>query len=80
MRTTVELPQGQHQILHAIALKKGYRGFSKVIQEAISFFIHHKKELQSERLELLRLKGSWGSLETKKVRRRIQDARQNWKT
>lgn len=79
MRTTVELPDQQRQILHSIAMKKGLRGFSRVIQEAVDFFISHKKDLGSERLQLLKLKGSWRPLSEKKTRKRIRQVRENWK-
>lgn len=80
MRTTVEIPPEQRQALHAIAMKRGLRGYSKVIQEAVAFYIQNKKELKSERLELLRLKGSWSQATTRKVRKRIRQVRENWKS
>lgn len=80
MRTTVEIPHEQRQVLHAIAMKRGLRGYSKVIQEAVAFYIQNKKELKSERLELLRLKGAWSQATTREVRKRICQVRENWKS
>jgi len=80
MRTTVEIPEGQRRALHSLALRKGLRGFSQVIQEAISFYIQNRKELKDERIELLRMKGSWSAATTRQVKNRIQQVRKNWKS
>lgn len=79
MRTTIDIPEEQRRVLHAIALKKGLRGFSRVVQEALAFYVQNKKDLGSERLELLRLKGSWDSSSTRKIRSRLRRVRENWK-
>lgn len=78
MRTTIEIPEEQRQVLHAIAMKKGLRGFSRVVSEAVAFYIQNKKELKSERLKLLELKGSWNLSATDKIKKRLKEVRKNW--
>lgn len=75
----MEIPEGQRQALHAIALKKGLRGYSRIIQEAVAFYIQNKEELNAARMQLLQLKGSWSPTHTRRVRQRIDQVRGNWK-
>ena len=39
MRTTIELKEEHRALLHAIAARRGWRGYSKVIEEAIEFYL-----------------------------------------
>ena len=44
MRTTIELSDEHRSALHALAARKGLRGYSKVIQEAIDLYINERFE------------------------------------
>ena len=44
MRATIELSDDQRSILHFLAAQRGLRGYSKLMQEAIDFYIREKTE------------------------------------
>lgn len=50
MRTTVEIPDSQRASLHALAIRRGEKGFSTLIQEAIAMYL----EAQAQREERVR--------------------------
>lgn len=79
MRTTIELSNELISSLHALAVKKGYRGYSKVIEEAVHFYLKKNEEKESATRRLLRMRGSWSGEETREVKKRIEEMRKNWK-
>ncbi|MCK7515076.1 MAG: ribbon-helix-helix protein, CopG family [Desulfobacterales bacterium] len=46
MRTTIELSDDLIAALHALAVRKGYRGYSRIMEEAVKHYFHdlEKKE------------------------------------
>jgi hypothetical protein len=62
-----------------LAARRGLRGYSKLIQEAIDFYIKENVRKGESMKHLLRMKGSWSKEEAKKVRKRIEGIRRNWK-
>ncbi len=42
MRTTVEIPDDLIARAHALAVKKGYRGYSKIVEEALAAFLKER--------------------------------------
>ncbi|MFQ6083255.1 MAG: ribbon-helix-helix protein, CopG family [Candidatus Aminicenantia bacterium] len=79
MRTTIELSDDLISILHAIAVKKGYRGYSKVIEEALNFYLKESKKRESGRKKILRMRSSWSLTEAKETKKRLEEIRKNWK-
>lgn len=79
MRTTIELPDELISILHAIAVKKGYRGYSKVIEEALNFYLKENEKREVGREKILRMRGSWNLTEAKETKIRLEEIRKNWK-
>lgn len=79
MRTTIELPDDLISILHAIAVKKGYRGYSKVIEEALNFYLRENENRETSREKILRMRGSWNLSEAEETKKRIEEIRKNWK-
>ena len=78
MRTTVELRDDQHAALAALASRRGLRGYSALVQEALDVYL---REHASERLaETLRLRGILAEDEAAEVERRIAEARATWNT
>ena len=80
MRTTIELSDDLIGILHAIAVKKGYRGYSKVIEEAINLYLNENEKREMKKEKILRMRGSWSQNEAKKVKLKLEEIRKNWKT
>lgn len=78
MRTTIELSNFHRNILHQLSLKRGWRGYSRLIQEAIDFYLTHKETSSEEKIEILKLKGSFSEEDTGQVRSKIKEVRDNW--
>jgi predicted transcriptional regulator len=79
MRTTIELSDDHRSALHSLAARRGLRGYSKLIQEAIDFYIKEKVKKEDSIKQLLKMKGTWSEEEAKKLRKRIEEIRRNWK-
>ena len=60
-RTTVELKDEHRAILRAIAINRGWRGFSRAVEEAIDFYIEHHAESEVARRRLLVRSGAWSA-------------------
>jgi hypothetical protein len=79
MRTTIELSDDHRSALHSLAARRGLRGYSKLIQEAIDFYIKEKVKKEGGMKQLLKMKGTWSEEEARKLRKRIEEIRRNWK-
>ena len=78
MRTTIEIPDEQRIALAAIAAKRGLRGYSEVVQEAIDVYLADAK---GEDLgALLSLRGSLAPEQADALEQRIAEARSRWQT
>jgi metal-responsive CopG/Arc/MetJ family transcriptional regulator len=79
MRTTVELSDDLIAALHALAVKKGYRGYSRVIEEAVKHYLRdHEKKEQSLSV-LMKIRGSWNAEEAAETKKRLEEIRKNWR-
>lgn len=77
MRTTVEITEEQHRALTLLAHRRGVRGFSQLVQEAIDAYL---SELGADEVEsLLALNGILGDEDEREVRSRIDDVRAVWR-
>ena len=78
MRTTVELSDDLIAALHALAVKKGHRGYSKVMEEAVKHYLldHEKKELSLS--VIMKMRGSWSAEEAAETRKKLEEIRTNW--
>ncbi len=77
MRTTVEITSGQHEALSALANRRGLRGFSQLVQEALDVYLQGLG--YSETKLLLSLEGSFNEEQETELRSRISDARAVWR-
>jgi len=80
MRTTIELSDDLISIVHALAVKKGYRGYSKVIEEALNFYLKENERRELGRDKILKMRGSWSLAEAEKTKKRLEEIRKNWKS
>ncbi len=78
MRTTVEIRDEQRMALAAIAAKRGLRGYSELVQEAIDLYLEQREGDDME--ALLALQGSITDGEAEEIRRRIAELWSTWKT
>lgn len=77
MRTTVEITSEQHRALTAVAQRRGLRGFSELVQEALDSYL---RDLSGDEINfLLGLEGSLREDDEPEVRRRIKEARRAWR-
>jgi metal-responsive CopG/Arc/MetJ family transcriptional regulator len=79
VRATIEIPDRLRPALLAIAARKGYRGYSRVITEALEFYLQEKEAAESGLDRALALKGSWDRAEADEARQRLGEVRRNWK-
>jgi hypothetical protein len=78
MRTTVEITDTEHRALSAVAQRRGLRGFSQLVQEALDAYL---RDLDTDEIDLLfGLEGSLDEQEEQLVRTRITEARTTWRT
>jgi hypothetical protein len=77
MRTTVEITAEQHRALSAIAQRRGVRGFSVLVQEALDGYLAN---LNTDEVDmLLGLEGVLTESDEREMRARIKDARSTWR-
>ncbi len=77
MRTTVEITDEQHRALTAVAQRRGVRGFSVLVQEALDAYL---RDLGADEIDaLLSLEGSLEEAEAGEVRARIDAVRSQWR-
>lgn len=79
LRATIELPDRLRASVMAVAARKGYRGYSKVIVEALEFYLAEKEAKEGGLADLLAMRGAWSGQEAAEVRERIDAARDNWR-
>ena len=77
MRTTIEIAEEQHRALTALAQRRGIRGFSQLVQEAIAEYLHG---LDADEVDLLlSLEGILDEDDEREMRARIDSARATWR-
>jgi len=77
MRTTVEITDDQHRALSAIAQRRGVRGFSVLVQEALDGYL---ASLHTDEVDLLlQLEGALSESEAQEMRARVGDVRSTWR-
>lgn len=77
MRTTVEITDEQHRALSAIAQRRGVRGFSALVQEALDSYL---ATMTTDEVDLLLgLEGTLSDTEAREVGTRIDEARTTWR-
>jgi metal-responsive CopG/Arc/MetJ family transcriptional regulator len=77
MRTTVEITDEQHRALSAIAQRRGVRGFSALVQEALDLYL---ASLNTGEVNLLLgLEGMLTESDAQEMRSRINDVRTTWR-
>lgn len=79
MRTTVELTEDQRAELLKLAAKRGMKGFSQLVQEAIDSFLDAQATRQSQISEALSLKGSLKGKGSDEFEERTKAIRENWR-
>ena len=79
MRTTVELSNDHRSSLHSLAARRGLRGYSKLIQEAVDLYIQEMTAKEGGAKDVLQMRGSWNKEEARKFQKKLKGIRKNWK-
>ena len=79
MRTTVEMKPEHRCALLALAAKKGEKGFSSVLAEAIEKYLNDERERTKQRDALLALRGSLSDEEAEELRKYTSELRKHWR-
>ena len=79
MRTTVEIKPEHRSALIALAARRGQKGFSSVLEEAIESYLGGERERVERRQELLSLAGSLSESEVEDLRHYTHELRASWR-
>jgi hypothetical protein len=79
MRTTVEMKPQHRSALLALAARRGEKGFSSVLAEAIEEYLNEERTRVQRRKEVLSLAGSLSADEAKSLRSTATFLRENWR-
>jgi predicted transcriptional regulator len=78
MRTTIELKPEHRSRLMAIAAKRGERGFSSVLNEAVESYLSEETERDARRQRALRLRGILKHEEAAELQKNAAALRASW--
>ena len=78
MRTTVEIPDRLRAALHATAARRGLRGFSTLIEEALELYFQTLANRDEAVADVLALGGSWSDDDAVETRNAIAELRTTW--
>ena len=78
MRTTIDIQDRYRNILHSLAVKRGLRGYSVIIEEALDKYIDNLSKKDDLKNDILQMKGSWQEDEIFQVKTKIKEMRGNW--
>lgn len=74
----MEITDAQHRALSAVAQRRGLRGFSQLVQEALDAYL---RDLDAGEIDiLLGLEGILNDQDEQDVRARIAETRATWRT
>jgi hypothetical protein len=79
MRTTVEMKPQHRSALLELAARRGEKGFSSVLAEAIEEYLNEERTRVQRRKELLSLAGSLSAEEAESLRGAAVTLRENWR-
>ena len=79
MRTTLEMKPEHRSALLALASRRGQKGFSAVVEEAIETYLRGEAERDKRRRTLRGLAGSLSKKEADALRRTARSLRESWR-
>jgi hypothetical protein len=79
MRTTIEMKPEHRSRLLAIAAKRGEKGFSGLIGEALDAYLGAETERKRRREKALRVRGALRAREADRLRERTAALRSSWR-
>lgn len=79
MRTTIEMDPEHRAKLLEIAARRGEKGFSGIVAEAIETYLTHRDAIEDRQKKALKLKGSLNEDEAEELRDEINKIRESWR-
>lgn len=79
MRTTIQLKPEHRARLLELAARRGEKGFSSVVAEAVESYLAGMAEKDRLRSRALRLRGSLRAAEAERLRRDVKAIRESWR-
>jgi len=79
MRTTIEITAEQRARLLQIAARRGDKGFSQLVQEALDAYLKVEADTDEKRRRALMLRGAVGEADAEKLREATRDIRRSWR-
>jgi hypothetical protein len=79
MRTTVEIKREHRSALLELAARRGEKGFSSVLSEAIQVYLDDERTRAERRKTVLSLGGSLSAEEANNLRGETNSLRENWR-
>ena len=79
MRTTIELTDDQRSELMRIAAKRGHKGFSGIVQEAVDAYLRQQGEREGAIRTALSLEGTFKGRPAEEFEERVKSIRASWR-
>lgn len=79
MRTTIELTEEQRASLLMLAAKRGLKGFSHIVQEALDEYLKQESRKLALIDSALELKGSFKGTSAEEFKQRTHKLRSHWR-
>ena len=79
MRTTVELTDEQRAELLSLAAKRGIKGFSQLVQEAVDEYLRNQGGNERAVNAALILEGCLAGVAAEEFEKRVQSLRESWR-
>lgn len=79
MRTTIEITAEQRARLLEIAARRGAKGFSQLVQEALDAYLEAEAGTDDKRRRALALRGAFRAADADKLRGITRDLRGSWR-
>ncbi len=79
MRTTIDLDDEQRARLLDLAARRGEKGFSMIIREAVDLYLSEILKDNAKRRAALDLKGALSSGEAKRLENAVERIREGWR-
>jgi len=79
VRTTIELKDEARAKLLEIAGRRGEKGFSRIIGEAVEIYLRTEQADEARRRAALTLRGALGGAQAERLRRAAAGLRESWR-
>ncbi len=79
MRTTIEISDKHRSVLLSMAAEKCLRGYSRIIEEALDYYISNYGKISDTKQKILNMKNTWNNHKTEEIKATLDTLRGNWK-